>query len=184
MSIARYPQEPDFAVLIKRCHATGQDRDFEEFRTAWLPYLEAAFALVGTDWTATEKVYEHIHEEYRRIFRGSRNITLDYETYLLGVGYSHLVEGRGDGTIRQLLSEMFGRKLPSEMSRHEVYTLVFCAILSMRDDCVSPLLNACFHPPEHRWINMRSLLSRQPAISHFPSHCIERLKQRLGPVLG
>jgi len=149
MSIARYPQEPDFAVLIKRCHATGQDRDFEEFRTAWLPYLEAAFALVGTDWTATEKCTN----TFMRNTGGSFEVveTLRWTTRPT-CSASIFSPSRGErGRYNKAASERDVRKeLPSEMSRHEVYTLVFCAILSMRDDCVSPLLNACFHPPEHR----------------------------------
>jgi hypothetical protein len=182
MSPAPHSQEANFPVLIKRCCAGGNDREFENFRSAWHPYLEAALALVGTGWTATERLYEPIYQEYRSIFQ-EYNPHLDYEIYLLAIGYSHLVQQRGDHMLRQLLTVIFGGSSENELSRHEVNTLVFCAILSMRDGCVSLLLNACFHPRRHRWAGLQFLLGQQPDILGLPSHCIKNLNQLLAPVL-
>ena len=184
ISLVFYPQEPNFTDLIERCCTDGKDAEFEEFRSAWHPYLEASLAMVGMDWNASVTLYEHIYDEYRNIFQRKRNPKLDYETYLLAVAYSHLAHQRGERSLRRLLVQMFGENASKAMSEHELYTLVFCAVLRMRDGCASLLLNACLPTPEPVWASLRYLISHQPQVpQQTPAHCIGNLKGILGSAL-
>jgi hypothetical protein len=179
--MAFYPPQPDFAALIHRCCDTGGDKEFKEFRSAWHPYMEAGLALVDVDWNATGKLYESIYGEYREIFREPFNPGLDYETYLLAVAYSHLIEERGEQLLRQLLAQTL-LKLVKAMTPHEVNIVVFCAILRTPGSCVSQILRAAF-PPRSGQALVRKLFGPRPRERpQAPSACLQSLERLLAPL--
>src|SRR5258708_5339694 len=112
--------EPAFAVLVQGCCIDASDGPFEEFRSAWHPYLEAAFAFVGADRSAADILYKDIYNEYRGVFRRGHNPRIDYECYLLAIAYSFLVQKTGERRTRSLLVGLFAAGLPTRISTHEL----------------------------------------------------------------
>lgn len=171
----------DVHVLVGRC-CEGGEREFAVFRAAWHPYLEAGLALVSGDWKTIEGLYEPIYAEYRQIVSKPIKPGVDYETYLLAVGYAHLAEKIGDRSLRQLLEQMFG-SVPQTFSRHEVNILVLYAVLKAPDGCVSPLLHACCPAHETMWLLHRMVIARQSAGLQALPQCVQSLKRALSGVL-
>ena len=176
-----YPREPDFDSLIGSCCGGSGDAEFQEFRSAWHPYLEAALALV--DGSVSERLHERIYEDYKTIFQSGHNRALDYETYLLAVAFSRLAEERGDGSLRYLLERTFGRTVWRASERRDLYIWTFSAILRMPDGCTSVLLSACFPRRVGAWVFPRLLGRGGDVLDGVPAGCVEALDRVLAPVV-
>jgi len=183
MSLPHDPwfQEPDLHALIDRCLNGCADSDFAKFRSAWHPYLEAALALVDSDLILTKALYDKIYEAYLTSFRESKKaLRTGRQHYLLALSYQHLLELRGEGALEQLLEHLLEPDTNPRMSKKELQILVFCAILCMPSQCISPLLTACFPSPSFQWALDQSPLMRETrALEQVPSPCSSHLKHIL-----
>jgi hypothetical protein len=181
MPLDSYFHEADIPDLIERCIAGGSESDFAKFRSAWHPHLEAALALVDPDWILTQKLYDQIYDAYFETFRRpKKTFQVNRHVYLLAVAYSYVIQQSGDEPLQQLLTHLLGSNQPLGISQHELYILVFCAILRSPGLCISPLLGACFPQPSFQWALQESpMMSQTRALRPVPPPCLGHMKSTL-----